>query len=113
MSHNSNQGTRGIKNLLSELSNEAPRVLAAQKTLALQIFNSIQDYHPGDESQISTAVLDTLTTNERQRVLEGIVGRYFENQESKVQYKVVKDGGQLSFLKEDMAVTYIHIPPPQ
>ena len=113
MSQKSNKGVGGIEDLLNELSNEAPRVLAATKALEHQIFSGIQDRTLVNGRHITTSALEKLNSNERQRVLAGIIGRYFENQASHAQYKVVRDGTRIALLKEEMAVSHICVPPPK
>jgi hypothetical protein len=113
MSHKSDKGVGGIEDLLNELSNEAPRVFAAVKALEHQIFNGIQDRSLVNGRHITTTVLDKLNSNERHRVLASIFGRYFENQASHTQYKVVKDGARIALLQEEMAAQHICVPPPR
>ena len=113
MSHKLDKDLGDIENLLNELSAEAPRVIAATQALVHQIFNGIQEYSLTEGSHVVTTVLDELTSSERQRVLSSIVGRYFENQKSQTQYKVVPDGKRIALKKEEVAVPHIHIPPPK
>ena len=113
MSHNPDNTTGDIKDLLNELSTEAPRVLAATKALEHQIFNGIQQDKLVNGSHIKSSALDKLETNERNRVLSSIVGRYFEHLKSETQYKVVKDGARIALLQEEMAVPHICVPPPK
>jgi len=113
MSQKSDKGVGGIEDLLNELSNEAPRVFAALHTLEHEIFNGIQDRSLVNGRHIKTTALDKLNSNESQRVLASIIGRYFENLKSHAQYKVVKDGARIGLLREEMAVPHICTPPPE
>jgi len=113
MSHKSDKDLGDIENLLNELSAEAPRVIAATQALVHQIFNGIQQDKLVNGSHIKSSALDKLETNERNRVLSSIVGRYFEHLKSETQYKVVKDGARIALLQEEMAVPHICVPPPK
>ena len=101
----------GLLEDLTVLEMDAEVVKAAVDTLDEAIYQGINTRQYCDASHIRTKILNELTPSQRQRVLKNIVGRYYEHEESKHQYRVVEDSndGELRLVTEQMSKKYLHI----
>jgi len=101
----------GLIGDLNLLKLDAPVVKKAIEDLDSEIYSGINERRLHSASQISTTALNSLTPVQRQRVLDSIVGRYYEHEKSQCQYKVVIDSndGELRLVAENISKKYLHI----
>jgi hypothetical protein len=76
---------------MAQLKGDAQKVLDAIKHLRQSIHSGIQNNDLKDGSYIDATVLNGLSLSQRLRVLQNIVGPYYEHKKTHNQYKVVLD----------------------
>jgi hypothetical protein len=101
----------GLIDDLAELAKNAPEVLEAIAALDKEIYGGIQSYKLKNGSHIDTTMLDKLSKADSQTVLASIVGRFYERETTRHQYKVVKDEDmdRIAIVSENMSKKYIHV----
>ena len=87
----SGHGRSRLEDNIAILQNEAPEVLRAIENLNREIYDGINDYQLKNGSHIRITALNKLNPNQRQRVLENFVGRFYERESTHHQYKIVLD----------------------
>ena len=95
---------------------DADIVKRAVADLDREIFEGIRDNRLHNASQIKTEVLNKLNPIQRNRVLQNIVGRYYEHEKSQHQYKVIEDSSNdnvLRLVSEVISEKYLHIDRPK
>jgi len=95
----------GLDKDIERLKREAPAVLRAENELDREIFNGINENALREGSTVRTKVLDSLNTNQRQRVLSNFNGRFYERKATHHQYKVVVDpvDGVIALVSEEIS----------
>ena len=100
--------TSGLVSDIENLQIEAADVLQAIELLDAQIYEDINEHRLNEGEFVRTKVLDELNSNQRHRVINNFVDRFYECNYSHHQYKLVLDtlSDKLALVSEAMTTDH-------